>query len=76
MVIITDELIGMVSRILGRNVTLGEFGLRDLGEAGWEVLADELQKLLWRAGEYQGRQETSLQEKESAVKCLSLGVKE
>jgi hypothetical protein len=35
LVIITDELIGIVSRILGRNVILGEFGLRHLGEAGW-----------------------------------------
>ena len=69
MVIITDELICMVSRILGRDVSLGEFGFRDPGEAGWQVLADEPEKLLGGAGEYQGRQETMLQEKEAAVKC-------
>jgi len=32
-------------------------------------LADEVEKLLWRAGEYQGREESVLQEKESAFKC-------
>jgi hypothetical protein len=34
MVIITEELIGMVSRILGRDIGLGEFGFGDPGEAG------------------------------------------
>ena len=69
MVIITDELISMMSRILGRDIGLGEFGFRDSGEAGCYVLADEPEKLLWGAGEYQGRQESVLQEKEAAVKC-------
>jgi hypothetical protein len=69
MVIITDELISVVSRILGRDIILGEFCFRHPGEPGWQVLADEVEKLLWGAGEYEGRQESVLQEKKAAVKC-------